>query len=1052
MYASRPSVRRRAAAIVLVASAALFVAPPARADGLCDETALPILRFHVVDSFGGVRAEPGGTAIQVWDSTTGFVDCPAATTANTTSIQVRDDGATFGSVFSIDPAGLEDETITLDFSDGSNDRVVVRGDDGGNDHFVIGGTGIVNVDAAEGSDVEITSATGIEDYVFAGQFGDDIIDARGGSGTGTGASIPLSLDGGVGSDTVAGGSANDELLGGGGGTDLVIGGPGADEIGEGMLDYSASPEGVTVEISFDDGLGEFVGTFDGGDAEGDTLAPGRVTGLRGTAFADTLSLSTSLGTVEGGPDGDTMTGGASVLSFLSYEHSADPVTVDLAAGSATGGDASGDTFSGFRSVRGSDSSGTDKLTGVDAGSRLRGGAGPDVLTGAGGGDVLDGGPGADEIDGGAGGDTVSYEFSTDGVDVDLLRVDPQVDGDAHGDKIALGTVENITGSAHDDALAGNDVSNSISGRAGADVVRGRGGNDTVDGGAGGDDLDGGETNETVGDLLTYSSFAGVVVDLSGAAANTGGDAEGDTFCATAPCTGSFEQVRGTNEDDMLLGTAQSETLLGRDGDDVLRGRAGEDSLSGGDGDDEIEGGSGGDTLGGGAADETDGDTLSYASSSAGVQVDLTATTATGGDAAGDTITVDFENLIGSAKADRLAGGSVPNRIDGGDGGDTIAGGTGIDELIGGLGDDTFDEGVSANGADLLNGGDGADTTDYGDREGSVTVILDEQPNDGESSEGDDVRTENVAAGFSLDFTGDAANNVVTGGEWNDVLRGGDGDDRLSGRTGTDLLYGGSGTDVLSGGPAGDYINGGPGTDTADYGSSLSGVSINLAARSASGGDASGDVIASTSDVSHSENLSGSSYNDTLVGDARVNVLTGNGGNDVLDGGAQSDVLSGGAGNDTFRQASVTDGGDDMTGGTGIDLVSYAARRVAVTVRIDSSAGDGASGEGDRVRPDVENVTAGAGHDVIVGSSAANTIVGGAGNDNINGGSGNDRLLGGVGNDILTGNLGIDLLGGDAGNDTLYGRDGTRDSLSGGVGTDRARRDTIDGVAGIEAFF
>ena len=59
-------------------------------------------------------------------------------------------------------------------------------------------------------------------------------------------------------------------------------------------------------------------------------------------------------------------------------------------------------------------------------------------------------------------------------------------GDAQGDTI--GSIENITGSSHDDTLVGNGGANVINGGAGDDSIDGRSGDDEIDGGTGFDTL------------------------------------------------------------------------------------------------------------------------------------------------------------------------------------------------------------------------------------------------------------------------------------------------------------------------------------------------------------------------------------------------------------------------------------------------------------------------------------------------------------------------------------------------------------------------------------
>jgi Ca2+-binding RTX toxin-like protein len=60
----------------------------------------------------------------------------------------------------------------------------------------------------------------------------------------------------------------------------------------------------------------------------------------------------------------------------------------------------------------------------------------------------------------------------------------------------------------------------------------------------------------------------------------------------------------------------------------------------------------------------------------------------------------------------------------------------------------------------------------------------------------------------------------------------------------------------------------------------------------------------------------------------------------------------------------------------------------------------------------------------------------------------DTLVGSAAN-ARTGGAGADKLYGLAGNDRFYAQDGVRDTVSGGTGTDKARRDTIDVLTSIE---
>jgi Ca2+-binding RTX toxin-like protein len=91
----------------------------------------------------------------------------------------------------------------------------------------------------------------------------------------------------------------------------------------------------------------------------------------------------------------------------------------------------------------------------------------------------------------------------------------------------------------------------------------------------------------------------------------------------------------------------------------------------------------------------------------------------------------------------------------------------------------------------------------------------------------------------------------------------------------------------------------------------------------------------------------------------------------------------------------------------------------------------------------ENFYGGKGDDFIYGNAANNYLRGNGGNDYIRGGGGADGIDGGSGEDALYG---------DDGDDLFYAKDSTKDFVSGGIGTDKARRDAIDVLNSIEGTF
>jgi serralysin len=140
-------------------------------------------------------------------------------------------------------------------------------------------------------------------------------------------------------------------------------------------------------------------------------------------------------------------------------------------------------------------------------------------------------------------------------------------GDALGDTYL--NIENLTGSAFQDILVGDDGINVLDGGLGRDSLSGGAGNDTLVGGAGADSLVGSEGV----DIASYATaLAGVTASLATPSVNTG-DAAGDSY-------GSIENLTGGNFNDTLIGDANANVLdsgAGK-GDDTLTGGAGNDTF------------------------------------------------------------------------------------------------------------------------------------------------------------------------------------------------------------------------------------------------------------------------------------------------------------------------------------------------------------------------------------------------------------------------------------------------------------------------------------------
>lgn len=218
------------------------------------------------------------------------------------------------------------------------------------------------------------------------------------------------------------------------------------------------------------------------------------------------------------------------------------------------------------------------LEGNAANNYLDGLGGLDTLLGKAGNDTIESHSSAETIDGGDGINTVSYQYATSSVNVNLSLSGSQ--NTQGGGMDTLISIANINGSPFNDTLSGDPSANNIQGLVG---------NDTIQGGLGSDQLDGGEGQDT----LSYAeSKAGVNVNLT-TNELSGGDAAGDNIL-------NFEHVLGSNTQDTITGNSMANRLTGGNGYDTLNGNDGNDTLFGGAGRDILMGGNDKDALSGGA--------------------------------------------------------------------------------------------------------------------------------------------------------------------------------------------------------------------------------------------------------------------------------------------------------------------------------------------------------------------------------------------------------------------------------------------------------------------
>ncbi|MBJ6373417.1 S8 family serine peptidase [Sedimentitalea arenosa] len=683
------------------------------------------------------------------------------------------------------------------------------------------------------------------------------------------------------------------------------------------------------------------------------------------------------------------------------------IRIDLMAGT---GDIAGRqlTMSGIEDVFGGD--GNDRLTDGVGVNLLRGGRGNDTLrdSAAGGSDTFRGNQGRDTVEvtsaigsdalyGGQGRDLIDWSESGEtSATFDLVAGEAR---DTDGNSEVMRSFADLIGTERADTIIENNSRNVIDGHGGNDtlivssIIR----SDVFRGGTGRDTIDWSGVNEQ------NARF-----DLG---SGTARDSDGNTEIME-----SFENLIGTENNDVIIESGAVNVIDARGGDDIVRVTTliGDDSFTGGFGIDSID--------------------WSASAQNGGVY-DLVLGTARAGNEV-ETM-FGFENFFGTNQSDTIIEGAGVNAINAGAGNDIV-------------------RATSLIGNDTINGGTGIDTIDWS---GSAQAggRFDLAGNVATASAGSEamINFENlIGTGQSDTIIESATHNVVDAGSGDDTLM-------VTSLIDGDSFTGGFGIDTInwslsaqaggvydmSGGTArfgflsemmfgfenfigtdqNDRIIEGAGLNEirASFGDDIVEVTTLIGGDSFHGG--AGDDIIDWSGSAQEDGIYDLHFGVARFGRQSETMVSfetfiGTDQDDRVIQGNLTHLIHTGSGDDTI-EARLAVHATDFNGGAGIDHIDW-HDAFETNGRFDLAAGTAQGAGGTSVSmANFEDLTGTVFADTIRGSNGDNILEGMDGDDRIFGRGGGDRILGGAGDDDLRGGGGDDFIFDGDGIDRMRGANG-----------------------------